>query len=76
MPFTEEQIRAYTIGELRPLAGPILIVEYSALWPELFELEAHGIRRALLDTAVRIEHIGSTSVPGLMAKPIIDIRRC
>jgi GrpB-like predicted nucleotidyltransferase (UPF0157 family) len=72
-PLTEKQIRACTIGELKPLAGPISIVEYSSRWPELFEREAHRIRAALGDRALRIEHIGSTSVPGLVAKPIIDI---
>jgi GrpB-like predicted nucleotidyltransferase (UPF0157 family) len=72
-PSTEAEIRAYTIGELKPLDGPILIVEYSAQWPELFEREARRIRAALEDRALRIEHIGSTSVPGLAAKPIIDI---
>lgn len=72
-PRTEEEIRAYTIGELKPLAGLIQIVEYDPQWPELFAREAERLRSVLRDQALRIEHAGSTSVPGLAAKPIIDI---
>jgi GrpB-like predicted nucleotidyltransferase (UPF0157 family) len=42
-------------------------------WPEAFALEAEAIRQALGETALAIEHIGSTSVPGLVSKPIIDM---
>jgi GrpB-like predicted nucleotidyltransferase (UPF0157 family) len=72
-PLTEEQIRTHTIGELSPLAGPILIVDYDPHWPALYEREADRVRAALGRKALRIEHIGSTSVPGLAAKPIIDM---
>lgn len=48
-------------------------VEYDPVWPRLFEREAARIHDVLGDTAVLIEHAGSTSVPGLAAKPIIDI---
>jgi GrpB-like predicted nucleotidyltransferase (UPF0157 family) len=72
-PLTEEQLRAVTIGELRPLSGRIPIVDYDPEWPERFEREAERIRRVLGPRAPRIEHVGSTSVPGLVAKPIIDI---
>jgi GrpB-like predicted nucleotidyltransferase (UPF0157 family) len=72
-PLTEEQIRAHTIGELRPLSSRIQIVEYDPRWPELFKREAHRIRAALGRRVLRIEHTGSTSVPGLAAKPIVDI---
>jgi GrpB-like predicted nucleotidyltransferase (UPF0157 family) len=51
----------------------INIVPYREGWPQLFQLEAERIRLALGDKALRIEHAGSTSVPGLPAKPIIDI---
>lgn len=47
--------------------------EYDTRWPGLFEQHARKIREALGDVAHRVEHIGSTSVPGLAAKPIIDI---
>lgn len=51
----------------------IRIVDYDPAWPERFEREAHRIRGALGDRALRIEHTGSTAVPGLAAKPVIDI---
>jgi GrpB-like predicted nucleotidyltransferase (UPF0157 family) len=72
-PLSEEQIRAATVGELRPLSAPILIVDYDPAWPQLFNEEAARIRTALEDVALTIEHVGSTSVPGLAAKPKIDI---
>ncbi len=72
-PLTEEQIRAATVGELRPLNAPITLAEYDPEWPRLFAREASRIRAALGETALMIEHVGSTSVPGLAAKPIIDI---
>lgn len=50
------------------------IVEYNPDWPNMFEREAEAIRKVLLlDLIVEIEHIGSTAVPGLAAKPVIDI---
>lgn len=50
------------------------IIDYDPAWPEMFEKEAARIKAALGDVAVRIEHVGSTAVPGLAAKPIIDIQ--
>ena len=70
---TEEQLRATVVGELRPLAGPIVIVDYDPEWPLRFRREEEKIRAALGDAAMQVEHAGSTSVPGLAAKPIIDI---
>lgn len=55
------------------LSGPICIADYDPQWPHTFEREARRIQSALSDRALRIEHTGSTSVPGLPAKPIIDI---
>jgi GrpB-like predicted nucleotidyltransferase (UPF0157 family) len=49
------------------------LVEYDPSWPRLFAREADRIRVVLGDTALPIEYVGSTSVPGLAAKPIIDI---
>jgi GrpB-like predicted nucleotidyltransferase (UPF0157 family) len=73
-PFTtEDQLRAVTLGELTPLTGPILIVDYDPDWPRLFEREFDRIRSLLGSRALRIEHVGSTSIPGLAAKPVIDI---
>lgn len=69
----EAELRAVTIGELKTVSGPIVLVEYDPAWPSLFVREAERIRAALGDRAVLVEHAGSTSVPGLAAKPIIDI---
>lgn len=48
-------------------------MDYDPRWPELFQLEADRIQSLLGSRALRIEHAGSTSVPGLAAKPIIDL---
>ncbi|HWV36727.1 MAG TPA: GrpB family protein [Thermomicrobiales bacterium] len=52
----------------------IEIVPYDEQWPDAFRVLGAALRNALNDTAVRIDHIGSTSVPGLAAKDIIDIQ--
>jgi GrpB-like predicted nucleotidyltransferase (UPF0157 family) len=70
---TEEQLRAVTVGELAPLVGHVKIVDYDPAWPRLFEREATRIQAALVDRIQLIEHVGSTSVPGLAAKPKIDV---
>ena len=72
-PSTEEYLRTHTVGELRPLSGPIRVVDYDPGWPRRFELEANKIKSVLGSRALCIEHVGSTSVPDLPAKPIIDI---
>ena len=72
-PFTEEQLRASYIGGIKPLNGPIQIADYDLEWPRLFEREAKRIRAALDDQVLLLEHVGSTSVPGLAAKPRIDL---
>jgi GrpB-like predicted nucleotidyltransferase (UPF0157 family) len=69
----EKELAKYTIGQPEPLAGPIEIADYETTWPRKFEGEAAHIRSVLHDQVVRIEHVGSTSVPGLPAKPVIDI---
>lgn len=51
----------------------IVVVDYDSFWPLLFQKEADAISRILGDNLVLIHHIGSTSVPFLAAKPIIDI---
>ena len=52
----------------------VVITEYDASWPVLFEEEAHRLRAVLGSSALRIEHVGSTSIPGLAAKSVIDIQ--
>jgi GrpB-like predicted nucleotidyltransferase (UPF0157 family) len=73
LPSSDDYLRAHTIGELSPLSSLIRIVDYDPEWPHLYDREAHRIRTALGDRALRVEHAGSTAVPGLPAKPIIDI---
>jgi GrpB-like predicted nucleotidyltransferase (UPF0157 family) len=72
-PMTEEAIRASWVTEPPRLVGRIEVADYDPAWPGLFEREADRIRAVLGKRVVRLEHIGSTSVPGLAAKPIIDI---
>jgi len=61
------------VGPLDVLDGPILLVDYDPAWPALYEREAGRIVGALGDRVLLIEHVGSTAVPGLVAKPLIDI---
>ena len=68
----DEQIRAISVGEVRTYQE-IVLVEYNPQWPAFFERAAEEIRGALGDAALEIHHVGSTSVPGLMAKSRIDI---
>jgi GrpB-like predicted nucleotidyltransferase (UPF0157 family) len=70
---TEEYLRAHTIGELSPLSGPIRVVDYDSDWPRKFDVEANKIKSVLGSRALSVDHVGSTAVPGLAAKPIIDI---
>ena len=52
---------------------PVLIVAYDADWPRLYEIAREEIVQAIGGKFVLIEHVGSTAVPGLAAKPIIDV---
>jgi GrpB-like predicted nucleotidyltransferase (UPF0157 family) len=62
-----------TNSNLAGISRPITIVPYQSVWPNLFEQEAAHIQAAVGNFTTTIEHIGSTSVPRLGAKPIIDI---
>jgi GrpB-like predicted nucleotidyltransferase (UPF0157 family) len=70
---SEEYLRSCTIGELARLGGPIALVEYDPQWPNRFRSEAARVCEALGERALRVEHVGSTSIPGMIAKPIIDM---
>jgi GrpB-like predicted nucleotidyltransferase (UPF0157 family) len=70
---TQEELDAAWIDGPPIVTGPVVVVEYDGEWPELFQREVQRIRELLGDAVVSIEHVGSTSVPGLAAKPIIDI---
>jgi len=52
----------------------VTVVPYDPLWPELFRQLGRELRAGLHDTASRIDHIGSTSIPGMSAKPILDVQ--
>src|ERR1700744_4662012 len=53
--------------------NPVVVVEYDPGWPALFEFFRGRIVTALGGLATAVEHVGSTAVPGLAAKPIIDM---
>jgi len=70
---SEEQMRAAHVGGMQEHNAPIQLMDYSAEWPALFVREATRMRATLGDRVLMLEHVGSTSVPGLAAKPIIDM---
>jgi len=70
---TDEYLRAVTIGERRPHDGTIELAPYDPRWPAQFDALAARIRAALGSRVLLLEHVGSTSVPGLSAKPVIDL---
>lgn len=55
------------------MPGPVVIVDYDPEWPKLFEVEKKSVLKAVGPLVLAVEHIGSTAVPGLGAKPIIDM---
>jgi len=66
-------VKAAWVSEPPRLDGPIHLADYDPEWPVLYEREAARIRAVLGDAIVSLDHVGSTSVPGISAKPIIDI---
>lgn len=73
VPATEGQILAAGVGNVPRSSGPIVIADYDPTWPRLYAREAERVCAILGDRVVLLEHVGSTSVPGLAAKPRIDI---
>jgi GrpB-like predicted nucleotidyltransferase (UPF0157 family) len=69
----DAELQEVTVGTLEPHDAPIFLAPYDPDWPRLFGREEDRLRSALGTEALRIEHVGSTSVPGLTAKPIVDI---
>lgn len=69
----EERLARAFVREVPKLNSTVTLVEYDPAWPGLFEREEARIRGALGPVAVVLEHVGSTSVPGLAAKPIVDV---
>lgn len=72
-PVSDEFMQQVRLERLVPHNGTITLVESDPKWPVLFDREAVRVRGALGQAVVQLEHVGSTSVPGLVAKPIIDI---
>ena len=74
LPTTEEELRAAHVDEPPArLDGSVLLVDYDPAWPALYAREAERVRAALGERVLLLEHVGSTSVPGLAAKPKIDM---
>ncbi|MGH2812324.1 MAG: GrpB family protein, partial [Actinomycetota bacterium] len=67
--------KRFPLGERSQSAGSrrVVVAEYDPLWPEVFDRERQDILRVAGHVITRLEHVGSTSVPGLLAKPVIDI---
>lgn len=53
--------------------GTLTLVSYDPAWPAAYDAESARVRAALGPLALGVEHVGSTSVPGLLAKPVIDV---
>lgn len=73
-PQTEEELaRIWVDGRPPKLTGPVLVADYDSDWPRLYEREVERVTAILGGRALQLEHVGSTSVPGLPAKPVIDM---
>ena len=69
----DARVAAAFVRPVKPHDATIELAEYDPSWPALFAREAARIRAALGEAALLLEHVGSTSVPGMAAKPRIDI---
>ncbi|MDG6103314.1 GrpB family protein [Dactylosporangium aurantiacum] len=70
---TAEQLAAGLVGEAPARWRSVVVADYDPAWPQRFAAARAAITEALGDLVVAIEHVGSTAVPGLPAKPVIDI---
>ncbi len=70
---TEAELNRIWVTPVPRVDGTIFLADYDPAWPALYEREATRVRSLLGKRVRRLEHIGSTSVPGLAAKPQIDI---
>ncbi|MFB6891493.1 GrpB family protein [Kitasatospora sp. NPDC056327] len=73
VPMTTEEIEAANLGAAPRLDGRITLREHDPRWSAVFEREAAGLAERLGGLDHRIEHVGSTAVPGLPAKPVVDV---
>jgi GrpB-like predicted nucleotidyltransferase (UPF0157 family) len=69
----DAKLEAVTVGAPPPQYQDIVIADYDPIWPHWYESAAFRIRAALGDKVLQLDHVGSTSVRGLPAKPLIDI---
>jgi GrpB-like predicted nucleotidyltransferase (UPF0157 family) len=69
----DAEVQGAFVGPSTPHNAVVRLSDYDAAWPELYEREAARIRGVLGDRVVLLEHVGSTSIPGMAAKPQIDI---
>ena len=69
----DRELAKVTVGGAQPLSKPIEIRDYDPDWPLQYAREEARIRSILGERVIRIGHVGSTSVPGLPAKPVVDI---
>jgi GrpB-like predicted nucleotidyltransferase (UPF0157 family) len=72
-PMTDEQIIRATVGPRAEHNATVTLVDYEPAWRSMYEDVALRVRDSLGDRVLRLEHVGSTSVPGLCAKPSIDM---
>lgn len=73
-PETDAELAAIHVnGASAPHNATVDLAPYDAAWPAQYATEAAKVRAALGDGALVLEHVGSTSIPGMAAKPIIDI---
>jgi GrpB-like predicted nucleotidyltransferase (UPF0157 family) len=70
---TDDELQAITIGPRAPHDATIVLADYDPAWPAQYAREAARIRSALGARVIVLEHVGSTSVPGLAAKPRLDL---
>jgi GrpB-like predicted nucleotidyltransferase (UPF0157 family) len=71
--YSDDEIEALWVEQAPQLNSTVTLADYDPSWPVLYEQEAARIREILGDRVLQLEHVGSTSVPGLCAKPIVDI---
>jgi GrpB-like predicted nucleotidyltransferase (UPF0157 family) len=73
-PETDDELAGLRVsGTVTPLNAQVYLAPHDPTWPAQYEAEAAKIRAALGTGAIVLEHVGSTSIPGIPAKPIIDI---
>jgi GrpB-like predicted nucleotidyltransferase (UPF0157 family) len=70
---SDHQLEAVTVGDLPPEYEDIVVADYDPIWPCWFESASSAIHAALGDKVLQLDHVGSTAVPGLPAKPLVDV---